>query len=146
MDAIGKLLRNRREELNIKQKALADAIGLSSAYINRVEKGESKPAPGFLEKISEQLQLDFVDLYLYSLEDRQLPPRLLNELRRLKAIRPLLEPGMPISRFQKLIRDLSPEDIDSLLVILETISLLIRKRYLDDQTGNTPGFSLENCE
>jgi transcriptional regulator with XRE-family HTH domain len=129
VNAIGKLLRSRRESLQIKQKDLADAVGLSSAYINRVEKGESKPAPGFLEKVSEELQLDFVDLYLYSLEDRQLPERLLIELRRLKSIRPLLEPGMPVHRFLKLTRNVSAEELDNILVILETMALLIHQAH-----------------
>lgn len=134
MNSIGKIIRARREELNMKQKALADTVGLSSAYINRVEKGESKPAAGFLEKISLPLQLDFIDLYLYSLEDRQLPQRLLEELRRWKATRPLLEPGMPIHRFQSLIQDLSTDEIDSLMVILETVSLLIRRRQMSNDS------------
>lgn len=140
MNSIGKIIRARREELNMKQKALADAVGLSSAYINRVEKGESKPAAGFLEKISLPLQLDFIDLYLYSLEDRQLPQRLLEELRRWKAIRPLLEPGMPIERFRSLIHNLSADEIDSVLVILETVSLLIQHRQTPDENHETDGF------
>jgi transcriptional regulator with XRE-family HTH domain len=125
--SIGQFLRNKRESLKMKQKDLADAVGLSSAYINRVEKGESKPAPGFLEKVSQILNLDYVDLYLQSLEDRHLPDTLIAELRNLKQLRPQFQPGKPLWRFQNCTHGLTEEEIETILLMVESVSLMIIK-------------------
>lgn len=125
VDSIGQYLRNKRESLKLKQKDLAESVGLSSAYINRVEKGESKPAPGFLEKVSKILNLDYVDLYLQSLEDRNLPDTLLTELRNLKNLRPLFKPGQPLWRFQSCTHNLTAEEIENILLMVESMSLMI---------------------
>ncbi len=125
MESIGQFLRNRRESLNIKQKDLAEAVGLSSAYINRVEKGQSKPAPGFLEKVAKILDLDPLELYLKSLESRNIPDILVAELQNLKKFKALLEPEKPLARFQAITHHLSDEEINTILIIVESIALMI---------------------
>ncbi len=124
-ESIGQFLRKRRESLSIKQNELADAIGVSSAYINRIEKGQSKPAAGFLEKVSKILELDTLDLYLKSLETRNIPESLVEELQNLKQFKSLLEPDKPLARFQNITRHLSEEDVNTILIIVESIALMI---------------------
>lgn len=124
-ESIGQFLRKRRESLSIKQNELADAIGVSSAYINRIEKGQSKPAAGFLEKVSKILELDTLDLYLKSLKTRNIPESLVEELQNLKQFKSLLEPDKPLARFQNITRHLSDEDVNTILIIVESIALMI---------------------
>lgn len=125
MNSIGAYLKQQRESLSLKQKDVADGAGVSSAYLNKVEKGDSVPAPAFLERIAGILNLDFVDLYLYSLEEKHLPEALMTEMREFRALRPLLAPGMPVERFRSFIRALPPDQVQRILLILESITLMI---------------------
>jgi transcriptional regulator with XRE-family HTH domain len=125
MLSVAEYLKERRTYLKLKQKDLADIVGVTSAHINRIEGGLTKASPGFLQKVAEALGLDVVNLYILSLEERNLPEALMTELREMNSIRPLLKPGMPLKRFHQLTQSLSPEQIDSLLVILEIFVGLI---------------------
>jgi len=126
---IGLLLRKRREELGLKQKDVAKAVGKSSAYLNKVEKGETTPAAMFLESISLPLQMDFIDLYLQSLEEKDLPAALMDEFRSYRTLRPLLARGMPMERFYSLTKNLDSEDLQRVLLIIESITLMINKQH-----------------
>lgn len=119
---IGHYLKARREELQLKQIEVAQVIGKSSAYLTKVEKGLTTPTATFLESISVPLKLDFIDLYLRSLEDRDLPETLLTELRGYRTLRPLLEPGMPLKQFMNLTRDLPATDVKKIISIIELVT------------------------
>ncbi len=125
MTSIYDYIKERRIYLKLKQNELADLVNVSSAHINRIEGGLTKPSPGFLVKIANALDLDVINLYVLSLEERDIPEEIMNELRHLNSIRPLLVPGMPLNRFQKIIQNLSSDQVESLLQILDVISDLI---------------------
>ncbi|MCD4654167.1 helix-turn-helix domain-containing protein [bacterium] len=127
MRKIGLYLRERREKLGLKQITVAKSTGKTSAYLNKVEKGESTPTPAYLEKISVPLELDFVDVYLQSMEDRDLPEILREEIRSFRSLRPLLLPGMPVEQFIAFTKQLSPENVRRILLIVETIYLMTRQ-------------------
>jgi len=127
MQSIGTYLKQRRESLSLKQKDVANSVGVSSAYLNKVEKGDSIPAPAFLEKIARTLELDFIDLYLRSLEDRPLPDTLMHAMREYRSLRPLLAPGMPVERFRSFIRSMSPEQTHRILLMIESVVLMIHE-------------------
>jgi len=124
---IGSFLKTHRESLALKQKDVADAVGVSSAYLNKVEKGDSIPSPACLEKLADALHLDFIDLYLFSLEEKKLPDTLMAALREYRALRPLLAPGMPVARFRTLIRSLNPDQVKRLLLIIESVTWMIHE-------------------
>ncbi|MBN1296809.1 helix-turn-helix transcriptional regulator [bacterium] len=127
MNELGVILRQRRESLKLKQKGVADQSGVSSAYLNKVEKGETVPTPAFLSKIADVLHLDFVDLYIASLEEKQAPAVLLDAMREYRAVRPLLAAGMPLDRFRSMTRSLSGRHVEQILLIVESIALMIHE-------------------
>lgn len=59
----GQAIRRRREELNMTQAELAEAVGYKSrASINKIELGEAGASPQKLRRILEALQLSVGDL------------------------------------------------------------------------------------
>jgi transcriptional regulator with XRE-family HTH domain len=52
--AIGRRIRERREELGLSQRALAEP-GLSYAYISRIEAGKRRPSVRALRKLAPKL-------------------------------------------------------------------------------------------
>ena len=138
MKKIGLFLREQREKLGLKQKDVAEITGKSSAYLNKVEKGETTPAPGFLQKIAEPLQLEFIDLYIDSLEEKELPHELMQEMRDYKAIRPLLKQGMPLERFRSFTKNLTPMNMERLLLIIESVTLMINSSSTVERADRTP--------
>jgi len=132
MRKIGLFLRERRELLGLKQKHVAQKTGISSAYMNKVEKGETTPTPAFLEKIAVPLELDFVDLFLQSLEERSYPESLLIEMREFRKLRPMLLEGMPLERLWAFIKGLSEKDTSRIVTIVEMISLMLKETEDND--------------
>ena len=132
MKKIGLFLREQREKLGLKQKDVAEITGKSSAYLNKVEKGETTPAAGFLQKIAKPLQLEFLDLYIDSLEEKDLPEELMQEMREYKVIRPLLKQGMRLERFRSFTKNLSPMNMERLLLIVESVTLMITSTTTKD--------------
>jgi ribosome-binding protein aMBF1 (putative translation factor) len=51
----GEILRNRRKELNLTQKELAESVGKERTYINRIEKGETDMQLSSFIQIAEAL-------------------------------------------------------------------------------------------
>lgn len=59
MSEFGKFIRERREELGISLRGFAKQIGVSGAYISKMERGmDSAPEPGKIIKMAEILQTD----------------------------------------------------------------------------------------
>lgn len=56
----GELLRNRRRELKLTQRALAEKVGKKQSYIARVEKGESDIQLSSFLRIASVLGIQFV--------------------------------------------------------------------------------------
>ena len=51
----GEILRNRRKELQLTQKELAERVGKERTYINRIEKGETDMQLSSFLRISQAL-------------------------------------------------------------------------------------------
>jgi transcriptional regulator with XRE-family HTH domain len=60
------LVRDRRRELNIKQKDVAITIGVSSSYISNLEAGRRRPSQKTLMSLAGVLGLDTHDLALFT--------------------------------------------------------------------------------
>ena len=54
--AIGKVLRARREELDISQEQFAERVSLSKNYIGNIERGEYEVAISVLDRIASALR------------------------------------------------------------------------------------------
>lgn len=70
---INNAMKFARENKNITQQQLADMVGVSKPYINKIEKKVTKkPSLKVLSQISQILEIDYVDLieeYNYEIED-----------------------------------------------------------------------------
>lgn len=56
-------LRTRREELNLSQADVADALGVNASYIGLLERGERSPSVEVLLKLAEAVQVSPADLF-----------------------------------------------------------------------------------
>jgi len=54
---IGKRIAKKRKEKNLTQSVLADAVGVTTAFISQIESGSRKPSYGLIFKISHQLDV-----------------------------------------------------------------------------------------
>ena len=66
---VGSLIYLLRKEKNLTQVQLGEKIGVSGAAISHFEKGTSKPGFATVEKLSEALGTDFMELYMQALVD-----------------------------------------------------------------------------
>ena len=62
MKAISTNVRNRRLDLRMTQKDLAEKCGLSTNYISRIERAEVSPTIDTLEKLTKALKVDSSDI------------------------------------------------------------------------------------
>lgn len=58
MKAISTNVRNKRLDLRMTQKDLAEKCGLSTNYISRIERSEVSPTVDTLEKLTKALKVD----------------------------------------------------------------------------------------
>lgn len=54
----GQMVRKLRIDALMSMKQLAEAIGISSAYLSSIETGRKEVSPGLISKIVEEMQLD----------------------------------------------------------------------------------------
>lgn len=62
------MLRNARKAKGLSQKTLAERLGITQSYISRLEnklKYNKNVTIDLIRKISEELELDPVDVFLY---------------------------------------------------------------------------------
>jgi transcriptional regulator with XRE-family HTH domain len=72
----GSYLREKREERDLTLAQLADKIGISVAYLSRIERDrENAPKDDLIQKICKALGIDCDEAYA---EARRLPPDLRN--------------------------------------------------------------------
>ncbi len=62
MKAISTNVRNRRLDLRLTQKDLAEKCGLSTNYISRIERAEVSPTIDTLEKLTKALKVESSDI------------------------------------------------------------------------------------
>lgn len=58
----GQRMKVRRKSLGMTQQALADATGISRAYLAEIEQGQKLPRPVYFTAIATALHVDPVDL------------------------------------------------------------------------------------
>ncbi len=66
---IGARIKNKRANLKITQRGLAEKVGISASAINKFEKGEKKPSTTVLLKIAEVLDTTTDYMLLGTKED-----------------------------------------------------------------------------
>lgn len=59
---IAKRIRDRRMDLRLTQKELADKSGLSTNYISRIERSDVSPSVDTLEKLTKALKIKSSEL------------------------------------------------------------------------------------
>ena len=62
------IVRERRKELKITQRELANRVGVDFTYISKIENDVLLPSEGIIKKICSVLKLDFVDAMLKAMK------------------------------------------------------------------------------
>ena len=63
MNSLGKILKNRREELRLTLRDVEKKIGISNAYLSQLENEKIlQPTPRILRKLSENYSLSYTKL------------------------------------------------------------------------------------
>ena len=70
---IGTSIRNLRIKKSISQGELAKKCELSQNSISQIELGNKRPSPKNLKKICEILEISESILYLYSIDEKDVP-------------------------------------------------------------------------
>lgn len=68
---VGKMLKEAREKLRLPQQDVALLVGVTPAYICKLEKGVNPPSAELCGKLAEALKLDVVDLQRRALAERE---------------------------------------------------------------------------
>lgn len=83
-ELLSTLIKAKRLEYKLTQQELADTIGVSKSYINKIEHNQSKkPSISVLNKLSKVLNIDFVELAElsdYNIDDISLYSRLMDNI------------------------------------------------------------------
>jgi DNA-binding XRE family transcriptional regulator len=62
--SFGRVIRERRRQLDLTQEEVARRINASGSYIAHLEKGKRRPPGAVVAKLAEALRLDACDLFL----------------------------------------------------------------------------------
>lgn len=69
---LGKIIKERRMELGLKQTTLAKIVGTSQAYISDLEKGKKEnPTAATLAKLADALEIDREELLAAIIKDKR---------------------------------------------------------------------------
>ncbi len=101
---LGKIIRQRREQLGLTQDQVAEHAGISKPYLSNIETGKAKnpPTDGILESLEQTLQFESLDLVRLANLART-PKDILREHETMKA---------ELDKFRSILRDLqaAPRD------------------------------------
>lgn len=61
----GKRVAKQREKLKMTQRRLADACGVTSQSISRIERGLESPRFGLMKRLAKELHQELEDLFPY---------------------------------------------------------------------------------
>lgn len=62
---LGKFIKEKRADLGLTVRSLAEKAGVNNGYISLIENGKSKkPSPDILRKLSNSLELDYFSLMM----------------------------------------------------------------------------------
>jgi len=70
---LGKSIQSARKKLKISQGELADASGITQAYLSQIENNKKEPNLSTLKKISETLNIPLPILFFSSLSSEDIP-------------------------------------------------------------------------
>ena len=72
MNQLSQILKQRRQEMKLSLRAAANLIGISHAYLDKLEKGfdartgsKNKPTPETLKLISQTYEIEYMDLLAF---------------------------------------------------------------------------------
>lgn len=78
---LGKRIAKRREQIKIKQNALAEAIGISNNYLSSIERGKEKPSLEILVRICNALHVTPDYLLMGNMYSNNVPQNVTDGLR-----------------------------------------------------------------
>lgn len=70
METIGLILRNKRQELGLLLRQVAAYVEIDQAILSKIERNERKPTKEILQRLSEILELDRIELLIQSMSDK----------------------------------------------------------------------------
>lgn len=56
-------IRNKRKELGLSQKQVADKCGIKQGYYSRIERGIHTPSVALAKKLANVLQIDWTEFF-----------------------------------------------------------------------------------
>jgi transcriptional regulator with XRE-family HTH domain len=63
---LGSALRRRRADLGLRQRQVAERVGITEDYLGLIERGQRSPSADLLEKLSEELHVPVSWVFLES--------------------------------------------------------------------------------
>lgn len=78
---LGKRIAKRRKNVNIKQNALAEMLGISNNYLSSIERGKEKPSLEIIVKIFNILQVTPDYLLMGNMHSNNVPQNISEGLR-----------------------------------------------------------------
>lgn len=78
---MGNRIRQRRNELNIKQASLAESLNISNNHMSSIERGKEKPSMDTFVRICEELKVTPDYLLLGSMHANDIPQNIIDNLR-----------------------------------------------------------------
>ncbi len=127
------LLKEERLKAGLKQNQLAGKLGVSSAYMAKLEKGGNTPSPDFVSRLADVLNLDPVTLFLASLDEGKLPDTMKVPVQRLKEEHELLSQD---EGFRRMIENLQILDEESRSKIVEIMNRILDLFLKNEKSGN----------
>ncbi len=78
---IGKRIKIRRKELNIKQSQLAERLNISNNHMSAIENGRENPSLDLFSRICEELKVTPDYLFLGTMHTNNIPRDIIDSLR-----------------------------------------------------------------
>lgn len=78
---LGRRISKRREQIKVKQNALAEAIGISNNYLSSIERGKEKPSLEILIRICNALHVTPDYLLMGNMYSNNIPQNITDGLR-----------------------------------------------------------------
>lgn len=88
---LGATITQIRKERSLKQKELADLVGIGQSYMSKLEKETKTPSLETLEAIATALEIPLPILFLRSMEETDFPK---GKREQFRVIYPMLKAGM----------------------------------------------------
>lgn len=70
---LGDAIKTQRKRLSLSQGELAEAMGITQAYLSQIEKNKKEPNLSTLKLLSEKLDIPLPVLFFKSLDDADVP-------------------------------------------------------------------------